>query len=850
MSHSAFATGHLPDDKHDKAIKPDTASSSASTPSINSKTVGKKNEKTSKQMENKALIASYKWGGPIQGGVSDAVHILVRLLREFGISVYCTTLTATEEEIKEARRYGVELIPPSPVRKFKSRDEKPNPDWLYHHKDYFPNLKTLVNIRFLLGFGMITSEAAFEIEKSVFEGLTFYLINLYESDFITPVIANCGDRELEFRLECLTKEGQDSSWVFSSEGSIFAEYEGIYRECKSIKHSRLSTMIDEHYFQIRSPQPVDKSGKFQILSLFQEHELASLTGDSAIVKALNSVADSFHESKKSPLKWKILGVPKLCESTLLKCRDRNSKLHVLPCRMSSAKHFYNELGRTNLVLLHNFSVHYVNLTLAAMCAAVPIIIPEGSQSHELIEVHLPKYEESLVVDMSDSDKLQDRISKFLCSYDTTLTIAKEIRTAIKEKVKPELERINDDFFRVVEDDAKSKHGIILKREKQLAFATQAFQQIKRMPATLSKNSRSRNSQERDPGDMKVKVIVSEVVPESGRTVEEVERDFYESDEVKEKSEEIRQELDTQHDEMKVKDIGHESISYTMNCLSLDSLDFLRSEYEKGKLQDMMENKFLSEELLDKIGAFHLAIDTTIDYEEYFLCREELIEKYGMTKSSSKNLKRARDQQELKGEGDQMTKSKIPMIDEQQQQSIRVSENQKSEQQREAEHCVKGSLQECSSVPDKYIVATKNLSSNNIKEFGRHLLRSESELETIEFDCKDRGYNEVKYQIVWKWILRNGDKANDYWFANALRRVGLHTAADAFLSGRKQSVPSSWQGTGEAVREIISTLAMQECESHHTQDTVEPRPETIRTLSEDHGYLDPLRPFCPFLEDFT
>ncbi|XP_070551326.1 uncharacterized protein [Ptychodera flava] len=692
MGPSAFATGHLPDDKENEQ-KPDTdeggaaaaISSSARTTWRNPKKVGKKDKKPKKHMGNKALIVSYNWGGPIQGGVSDSVHLLVRLLRKFGISVYCTTLTATEEEIKEAREYGVELIAPSPIPKFKKRDGTPDPDWLYHHKDYFPNLKELTNVRFVFGFGMITSEAAFEIERDVFKRAAFYLINLYDSDFITPVIANCVDGELENRRECLSKEGQDSSCVFSSEGSIFEDYEKIYCEYPNIKHSRLSPIVDENYFKIQSPKPVKNRGKFQILSLFQEHELASLTRDSAIMKAVNSVADSFHKSKKSPLKWKILGVPKLCESTLLERMNPHSKLNVVLGRMPSAEHLYKELGQSNLVLLHDFSVHYVNLTLAAMCAAVPIIIPDGSQSHELIEVHLPEYEESLVVDMSDTDKLQDRISKFLCSYNTTLKRANEIRSKIKNKVKPELENINDDFFRVVKDDAANQHKITLKKEKHSTLKRQVVQYviepIKRTQTGLQNISRKRKIQERNPGDMKVKVRVSEVVPEKGRTVEEVERGFYESDEVKEKTEEIRHALNGQHDEIEVRDVGHESISYTMSCQSLDALDSLRSEYEKGRLQDMMEDTLLSKKLLDRIGAFHLEIDTTIDYDEYFLCRTELIEKYGLpmpqtdtariplpeeagtTESTFKRVNRARELlKEFESQGDQVTETQINMLD--------------------------------------------------------------------------------------------------------------------------------------------------------------------------------------------
>ncbi|XP_070551059.1 uncharacterized protein [Ptychodera flava] len=726
MGPSAFATGHLPDDKDDEA-KPDTlerdeaaaTSSSRSTTWRNPKKAGKKDKKTKKNMGNKALIVSSNWGGPIQGGVTDAVHLLIRLLHKLGISTYCTTLTATEEEIKEAKEYGVELITPSPVGRFKSRNGTPDPDWLYHHKDYFPNLKELANVRFVFGFGMITSEAAFEIERDVFKKAEFYLVNLFDSDFITPVIAKCDDGELDYRREKLSEEAQNSSGIFSVGGSTFKEYEKIYRQGPDIKHSRLSPIIDDNLLKIPSPAPVDDDGVFQILTVFQEHELAYLTSDSAIVKAMNAVADSFQKTRKQSLKWKILGVPKRCESTLLERMDPGSNLCVVLARMPSAKTLNNELSRTNLVLLHQFSVYYVNLTLAAMCAAVPVIIAKKSQSHELVRVHMPEYEESVVVDMSKFDKLQDRIHDFLCNYEVALKRAKDIKTEIEGKVAPELENINNDFVRLVEDDAENKHGIELKGEKQPTWTKRVVRRVidkikKRGMTESQKPSRKRKIQERDPGDMKVKVRVSEVVAQRGRTVEEVERGFYASDEVKEKTEEIRQTLDGQHDEMEVKGTGQESISFTMSCQSLDALEFLRSEYEKGRLQDMMEDKFLPEKLLDKIGAYHLDIDVTIDYEEYFLCRKELIQKYGLpvkqkgtanilygkqdtTERAFKRVNRARALlKEFEMEGTQVTEDQINMLDQllQEKEEKRRTEAQKSQLQKHTEHMVKDPAMDC------------------------------------------------------------------------------------------------------------------------------------------------------------
>ncbi|XP_070549331.1 uncharacterized protein [Ptychodera flava] len=386
-------------------------------------------------------------------------------------------------------------------------------------------------------------------------------------------------------------------------------------------------MIDENVFKIPSPEPVDEDGEFQILSLFQDHELAGLKKDSVIVKAMNSMSESFNQTMKSCLKWKILGVSKRCESDVINCIEPHSKLHVVVARMPSAEQLNDELGQSNLVLVPPSSEHYANLTLAAMSAAVPIIIPWGSQSHELIKRHLPEDEDRLVVDMSDANILKQRIMDFLCNYKIALKKANDIKTAIKNKVKQQLENINNDFMKVVKDDAEVKYGIIL---RSFAEKTQVRGGNKENQKTeLTNISRKRKLPDQDPGDIKVKVRVSEVVPENGRTVVGVERDFYESDEVKETTEEVGQLLAEQHDEIKRKDTGSGSISYTMSCQSLDALECLMRKYENGNLQDMMDDKFLSDELLDKIGAFYLAIDVTIDYEEYFLCRQELIQKYGL-----------------------------------------------------------------------------------------------------------------------------------------------------------------------------------------------------------------------------
>ncbi|XP_070551526.1 uncharacterized protein [Ptychodera flava] len=69
--------------------------------------------KTKRSKVTKALIVCDRWGPSIHGGVTDGLHLAIRLLQNMGISVHCTALQATEEEELEAEELGVNLELPT-----------------------------------------------------------------------------------------------------------------------------------------------------------------------------------------------------------------------------------------------------------------------------------------------------------------------------------------------------------------------------------------------------------------------------------------------------------------------------------------------------------------------------------------------------------------------------------------------------------------------------------------------------------------------------------------------------------------------------------------------------------------
>ncbi|XP_077866660.1 uncharacterized protein LOC144355116 [Saccoglossus kowalevskii] len=88
--------------------------------------------------------------------------------------------------------------------------------------------------------------------------------------------------------------------------------------------------------------------------------------------------------------------------------------------------------------------------------------------------------------------------------------------------------------------------------------------------------------------------------------------------------------------------------------------------------------------------------------------------------------------------------------------------------------------------DRHVKALVNVTMNNIKQVGRYLDLTDSELEAILYNHSSYGPGEIKYQIVKQWILKNGNDAIDEWFAQVLRHVGLHKDAKEFLTSPSSS----------------------------------------------------------------
>ncbi|XP_070550899.1 uncharacterized protein [Ptychodera flava] len=138
----------------------------------------------------------------------------------------------------------------------------------------------------------------------------------------------------------------------------------------------------------------------------------------------------------------------------------------------------------------------------------------------------------------------------------------------------------------------------------------------------------KNKRRRLPGQIEIKVRPDGVIPQEGIKVRDVTAAFYSNDRTKYNAELVGKQLDQRRSGISLNHIGKSSISYIIDCQSLEALESLMGDYSSGSLHRMVKSTFLSESLLDEIGALYLSLGTSIDYEEYLLCREELADTEG------------------------------------------------------------------------------------------------------------------------------------------------------------------------------------------------------------------------------
>ncbi|CAH3148539.1 unnamed protein product [Porites lobata] len=76
----------------------------------------------------------------------------------------------------------------------------------------------------------------------------------------------------------------------------------------------------------------------------------------------------------------------------------------------------------------------------------------------------------------------------------------------------------------------------------------------------------------------------------------------------------------------LKSVGVGSLEITFQCPSLESLEVLWSDYQSGDLNDVAERYLVTDDIKKKLNLKNLTLKTTIEDENYRICKMILMEK--------------------------------------------------------------------------------------------------------------------------------------------------------------------------------------------------------------------------------
>ena len=83
----------------------------------------------------------------------------------------------------------------------------------------------------------------------------------------------------------------------------------------------------------------------------------------------------------------------------------------------------------------------------------------------------------------------------------------------------------------------------------------------------------------------------------------------------------------------LKSVGVGSLEITFQCPSLESLESLWSDYQTGHLNSIAQRYLVTDDIKKKLNLENVKLKTTIEEENYRICKEILMEKSCKPESS-------------------------------------------------------------------------------------------------------------------------------------------------------------------------------------------------------------------------
>ncbi|XP_070551157.1 uncharacterized protein [Ptychodera flava] len=610
-------SGHTPADQNAKRKRQhDSDSSDSDVETSRSKSKSKKLEERHTSPPA-ALIVVERWGVPILGGIPAALYLLINLLKSIGLVIYCTVLEAAGYTEREAARLGVHLVLPKLERHYKTT--KPTSVWLEGHRAFYPHLEKLQNLKFVFGFGLVTSSVAYHIKKTIFHNARFGVINVWCPSSITKETLDYDEETFNNRCTLLDNENLSADIILSIGPLVFDHFKFRYQDPK-LKHYQLLPMPCEIYFGLPLPTKdllPDEIRHFEILSMFEKTVIDELSHSDILQKAMNLMASSYEGVEEDPPKWTILCTEKSSDRFIRSRLDPHSNLNVYVKRLKSTN-YVQELRYAHIFIMPHRSVDLFSLTIAAMACGKPVIVPAMSECDIFIRKYFPTYRDRMVIDMRRGpQQLRERIVHILKNYTVYMKAASQVRSILKEKVAKKIDEMNEALVKEVTLHVQPLQESTVAGHKDSCLSDVGIDLL----ATRASRNINVAYQIRDVATLSLQICPSCGNAMNGASMSDVEDAFYRENQ--HRPEHISQLMSDIHDDIGIEKVEKGCLRYVVKCGSLEALEAIWSEYINERLDKAIHSTILTPVLLSKIQAHYLTLDIYIPVQEYLLCKREI-----------------------------------------------------------------------------------------------------------------------------------------------------------------------------------------------------------------------------------
>ncbi|XP_077994453.1 uncharacterized protein LOC144448173 [Glandiceps talaboti] len=329
---------------------------------------------------------------PDKGGLNGFHRNLIKEFlrrKDEQIKVYSTIVDTeiTDEILEDAKSLDVTLISPKQKGRMDSSTDKPRVEWLILHESYYPDLRRLKNIKFVVGYAPKTANAAAEIRDSLFRNAYLVVIN--------HVIPDIRDSSYDF----VTREKQMQTWAaeanitFSIGPKIFEHFENVFRlETLRLKpHKEYLPRPDRFFFQKNAT--LGNLKKLHVLFSYGKSDNGhELNNYDTFVNTFSDVQHNFQNMGKHPPELKVRGSDIDIDNML-----RNAGIKYSKCTDQSSRVFADCLLQSHLYLITNCFSEYSFDALEAMAVGIPVLAPRDSHIAWFFDEYFKEHEHRCVV---------------------------------------------------------------------------------------------------------------------------------------------------------------------------------------------------------------------------------------------------------------------------------------------------------------------------------------------------------------------------------------------------------------------------------------------------------------------